>query len=99
MAAPPSAAGHDEWDLRIRDHELVVRGRYEIVSILNDVLVALWFIAGSILFFSPSTTTVGVWLFLAGSIELLIRPVIRLTRCIHLKRLGSPSQVGGTSGF
>lgn len=77
----------------------MVRGRYETVSILNDVLVALWFIAGSILFFSPSTTTVGVWLFLAGSVELLIRPVIRLVRRTHLQRLGSSSQVGGTSEF
>lgn len=85
--------------MRIGDHELVIRNRYEVVSILNDILVALWFIAGSILFFSPSTTTTGVWLFLAGSIELMIRPVIRLVRRVHLQRLGSSGPAGAGSDF
>ncbi|WP_298456889.1 YrhK family protein [uncultured Cellulomonas sp.] len=76
--------------------ELVVRQRYEVVSIVNDILVALWFIAGSILFFSESTTTLGTWFFLAGSIELLMRPVIRLTRKVHLnRRHGSGLDSGG----
>ncbi len=89
----------EEWDLKIGHHELVVRDRYEIVSILNDILIGAWFIAGSILFFSASTTTLGTWFFLAGSSEMMVRPVIRLTRRFHLQRLGSPSQVGGTSEF
>ena len=48
-------------------------------------MIAAWFIIGSILFFSESTTTAGTWMFLAGSVELLIRPVIRLSRNIHIK--------------
>lgn len=67
--------------------ELVIRQRWEVVSIVNDILVALWFIAGSILFFFESTTTLGTWFFLAGSIELLIRPLIRLSRRVHLQRV------------
>ncbi|MEI3609374.1 YrhK family protein [Pseudogracilibacillus sp. SO10305] len=39
------------------------------------------------LFFSESTVTIGTWLFLIGSIQLLIRPIIRIIRNIHLKRL------------
>ncbi len=75
-------------ELRIGHDEIVLRRRYEILSIINDILVAVWFIVGSILFFSQSTTTAGVWLFLLGSIELLIRPLIRLVRRIHIGRVG-----------
>ncbi|OLT35021.1 hypothetical protein BJF84_15870 [Rhodococcus sp. CUA-806] len=81
----------------IGNEELVIRQRWEVVSIVNDIAIAVWFIAGSILFFSESTTTVGTWLFLGGSIELLIRPVIRLSRRIHLQRVrtaSSPTDTG-----
>ncbi len=75
----------NDLDLNLGPKELVLHNRYEILSILNDVLIALWFIVGSVLFFSESTATAGTWLFLAGSVELLIRPVIRLTRNIHIQ--------------
>jgi len=74
--------------LRVGGDELVVRQKYEVVSIVNDIMVAAWFVAGSVLFFSESTTTVGTWLFLAGSVQLTVRPVIRLRRRVHLRRLG-----------
>lgn len=44
--------------------ELVIRQRWEVVSIINDILVAVWFVIGSILFFRESTTVAGTWLFL-----------------------------------
>jgi hypothetical protein len=75
--------------LTIGHDELIIRRRYEVLSILNDILVALWFIVGSVLFFSPTTTVAGTWCFLAGSIELLIRPVLRLSRRVHLQRVSS----------
>ncbi|WP_307715591.1 YrhK family protein [Williamsia muralis] len=67
--------------------ELVIRQRWEVISISNDIAIALWFIVGSVLFFHESTTTIGTWFFLLGSIELLIRPAIRLARRIHLQRI------------
>jgi len=67
--------------------ELVIRRRYQVLSIVNDILIAVWFTIGSIMFFSDAWTYTGTWLFVVGSIELLIRPAIRLTRQIHLQRL------------
>ncbi|AGJ52793.1 hypothetical protein F750_0282 [Streptomyces sp. PAMC 26508] len=69
--------------------ELVIKRRYEVASIANDALIALWFVTGSIMFFSERWTTAGTWCFLAGSIELLVRPAIRLTRHLHLQRVHS----------
>ncbi|PSR58641.1 hypothetical protein C8258_30920 [Nocardia sp. MDA0666] len=75
----------------IGDEVLIIDGRYETASIVNDVLIALWFTVGSALFFAESTQVAGTWMFLIGSIQFLIRPVIRLGRRIHLRRLGSDS--------
>lgn len=81
-------------------HELVIRQRYETLSIVNDILIGLWFTIGSVLFFWEATTTIGVSLFLVGSVELLVRPAIRLTRRLHLKRLpGHSSAAHATDDF
>jgi hypothetical protein len=81
--------------LRIGPDEVLVRRRYETASILNDILIALWFIVGSIMFFSEEWTTAGTWCFLLGSLELLIRPVIRLTRQVHLRRVREAAGAAG----
>lgn len=73
--------------LHIGAEELDIRQRYEVVSIANDILIAVWFIVGSVLFFSQGLTRSGTWCFLLGSIELLIRPAIRLSRQVHLRRV------------
>ncbi|MEU5170046.1 YrhK family protein [Streptomyces mutomycini] len=75
--------------IHVGREELVIRRRYEVASIANDALVALWFVTGSIMFFSEEWTTAGTWCFLIGSIELLIRPAIRLSRHLHLQRVHS----------
>lgn len=87
---------HHELDLNIGHEEVVLRNFYETLSIVNDILVAAWFISGSILFFHESTTVLGTWFFLIGSIELMIRPAIRLTRNIHIGRISAlPPETGG----
>ncbi|MGZ4436955.1 MAG: YrhK family protein [Nocardioidaceae bacterium] len=75
------------FKLDIGREELVVRRRYEALSIGNDVLIALWFLVGSILFFWETTTTAATWCFLLGSIEFLVRPAIRLARLVHIRRI------------
>lgn len=88
---PDSGSTHTgSLTLHIGQEELVVGRRYEAASILNDILIALWFIVGSVMFFSESWTTTGTWCFLLGSVELLIRPVIRLSRQVHLRRIRGP---------
>ncbi|MGM1017860.1 MAG: YrhK family protein [Actinomycetota bacterium] len=79
----------NDLDLPIGRDEIVIRNRYEVLGIINDVVIGVLFLVGSILFFSPSTTTVGTWFFVVGSAQLLVRPCIRLTRRVHLKRFDS----------
>src|SRR5699024_9806500 len=79
-----------DFHLRIGREELIIRQRYQFISIANDVLIGLWFLIGSFMFFSESLTYSGTWLFVIGSVEMLIRPVIRLLRHLHLQRISGP---------
>lgn len=72
--------------LHLGREELVIRQRYETLSIANDILIGIWFLVGSVLFFSETTITIATWLFVLGSIEMLIRPIIRFARHVHLRR-------------
>jgi len=42
-----------------RHHEIVIRGRYETLSIANDILIGIIFLVGSFLFFNDSTMYVA----------------------------------------
>lgn len=82
---------HDEVDrplvVRAGREELVIRGRYGAASIANDVLIGLWFLVGSFMFLASVTLFWGTWLFVIGSAQMLIRPLICLSRQLHLQRL------------
>ena len=84
--------------IRIGKEELIVRRRYEAASTVNDILIALWFIAGSLMFFSSDWERTGVWCFLLGSVELMIRPAIRLARHVHLARLHGDAEAAAHGG-
>lgn len=84
----PEAHHSRDVVLHLGHEQITLSQRYELVSIANDILIAVWFTIGSILFFSSETTEAGTWLFLLGSVQLLIRPAIRLTRRIHIQRCG-----------
>ncbi len=78
--------GAEDIVVHIGREELVVRRRYEFLSILNDFLIGFWFLIGSVAFFSPAWEEIGIWLFVVGSAELLVRPIIRLAHYIQLRR-------------
>tara|TARA_B100001179_G_scaffold215432_1_gene185634 strand:- start:226 stop:501 length:276 start_codon:yes stop_codon:yes gene_type:complete len=73
--------------LKLGREELVIRQRYEVLSILNDFLIAIWFLVGSILFLFPEYEKLAIWLFIVGSFQFLVRPTLRLASHLHLQRL------------
>ncbi|MBO8187061.1 YrhK family protein [Streptomyces spirodelae] len=85
--APRPHRDTESFTLHLGKEELVVRQRYEAASIANDILIAVWFLIGSVMFFSPEWTRTGTWCFVFGSVELMIRPVIRLGRHVHLQKV------------
>lgn len=73
--------------LKLGHEQLQIRRRYEVVSILNDFLIAIWFFIGSVLFLYPSQERAAAWLFVIGSAQFLVRPTLRLAAHIHLQRV------------
>ncbi|MDF0752489.1 YrhK family protein [Marinobacter sp. 71-i] len=73
--------------LRLGHEELIIRRRYEVLSIINDFLIAIWFLVGSILFLFPEYEKAAIWLFIIGSFQFLVRPTIRLVGHIHMQRI------------
>ncbi|HKJ94789.1 MAG TPA: YrhK family protein [Gammaproteobacteria bacterium] len=67
--------------------QLVIRQRYEAISIFNDFLIATWFLVGSVFFLFPTLKEAGVWLFIIGSAQFMGRPALRLAHRLHLRRL------------
>ncbi|TLS38918.1 YrhK family protein [Pseudalkalibacillus caeni] len=74
-------------EINVGGHEIVITKRYALLANLNDILIGLWFLIGSILFLWKTTHQIGVYFFIVGSAQLLIRPLIRIVRNIHLKRI------------
>lgn len=77
--------------VKLGHEQLVIHRRYELVSILNDFLVALLFLVGSIMFLYADWVHTGTWMFIFGSAQLLIRPCIRIAHHIHLRKLPNSS--------
>lgn len=83
----------DDWTFTLGHKELVVHRRYQVLSMINDTMLGIWFTLGSVCFFYEGTVkTVGVWLFVAGSVQLVIRPLIHLHRYIRFESLPNVSQ-------
>ena len=85
--------------MHIGHDEIVIRQRYQMISIVNDVLIGLWFLIGSFMFFSDELMFAGTCLFVLGSVEMLIRPVIRFARHIHLQKYRGPGSRATDSSF
>lgn len=92
---PPSPGSADsDLTLHLGRREILIRDRYETASIVNDALIAIEFFVGSFYFFAQNHDP-GVWLFVVGSAQLAIRPAIRLSRRITLRRMESERAVVG----
>lgn len=59
-----------------------------LARIAAEFAAALLFLIGSVLFLDQSTTTLAVWLFVAGSVLFALRPAIGLVREVILIRMG-----------
>lgn len=78
--------GTRKAELDIGSEQIVIQRRYKALGAVNDLLIAIWFLTGSILFFFDSLMTAGTWFFVAGSLQLLMRPAITLAELIHVRK-------------
>lgn len=77
----------DVVDIDLKKRRLVVHHRYEWLHIVNDFALAGWFLVGSILFFFASAQHLGTWLFVLGSAQMMMGPLIRVAHKLHMRHL------------
>ena len=70
---------------RILRREADIRGFYAKVSLANDFMIGLEFLLGSIQFLPGRDYTIGVYLFIIASFQILLIPTIRILRDIKLR--------------
>ncbi|ASK64557.1 N-acetyl-gamma-glutamyl-phosphate reductase [Brachybacterium avium] len=68
---------------------------FEILHTIADVLAALLFVVGSILFFSEQTQFAGTVCFLVGSFFFAAKPSIRIVRELWLARSHKVDRLAG----
>ncbi len=66
---------------------VAVYGLYEKIYTVIDLVAALAFVIGSVMFFFPAWQITGTWFFLIGSLCFAARPLVRFLREFHLTRL------------
>lgn len=60
--------------------------RYQLLTIINDLSLGVWFTIGSILFLFTQTQTIGTVLFILGSMQLLGRPILKLLHAFFIRK-------------
>ncbi|GAB6909090.1 YrhK [Desulfosarcina cetonica] len=76
-----------ELDVYLGHRHIVIQRRYEALGALNDLMIAIWFLIGSFFFLNQSLVESGTWLFIVGCIQLLIKPVLKLSSLVHSSRV------------
>jgi len=79
--------GKNKAEIDFGSDHIIIERRYRALGALNDLFIAIWFLTGSILFFFDSLMTGGTWLFVVGSLQLLLRPAITLAELVHVRRV------------
>ena len=77
----------NEFDLDIGQEHIVIQRRYEALGAFNDLLIAVWFLIGSVFFLNDALVESGTWLFIVGSAQLIIKPVIKLLSLVHVSKV------------
>src|SRR5690554_1807197 len=83
---------YGDLSFRIGRRQIDVERRREALSIINDIMVGLWFLTGTILTINGVSGDLPLYFYLAGSSQLLLRALLRLGRRTHIRRGFEPSR-------
>lgn len=78
--------------ISIGKYQMVIRQRYKVLSLLNDVLLGVLYLIGSILFLTDANQVIAISFFVGGSILMILRAILNIMRDLHLKRFRPEQQ-------
>ncbi len=87
----------DSYKLAIefKRRRIVTSNRYEMISLLNDMITTICFLIGSYFFFHRQTET-GTIMFIIGNANTLFRAILALIRKIHIEWIQNESSESST---
>ncbi|MGY6211616.1 YrhK family protein [Cytobacillus firmus] len=77
----------EDVHIEIGSYKMVIEKRYQAVSFVNDILLGVLYLIGSILFLTDVSQTVSISFFLAGSILMIIRAGLNLLKDLHINKI------------
>ncbi|KAF0820005.1 MULTISPECIES: YrhK family protein [unclassified Cytobacillus] len=77
----------EDVHIEIGGYKMVIEKRYQVVSFINDLLLGVLYLTGSILFLTDVSQTVSISFFLAGSIMMIIRAGLNILKDLHIKKI------------
>ena len=63
-----------------------IRNRYETAHMASEIITAILYLAGSFFLFYPDLKVIGSIMFILGSIQMLVRSLIRMSYLVKLKK-------------
>lgn len=63
-----------------------IRNRYETAHMASEIVTAILYLVGSFFLFYPDLKVIGSIMFILGSIQMLVRSLIRMSYLIKLKK-------------
>jgi len=76
--------------IEFKRRRLVASNRYEMISLLNDMITTVCFLIGSYFFFHKQTET-GTIMFIIGNANTLFRAILSLIRKFHIEWIQTES--------
>ncbi|MGN7177470.1 YrhK family protein [Cytobacillus sp. SAFR-174] len=77
----------EDVHIEIGSYKMVIEKRYQAISFVNDILLGVLYLIGSILFLTDVSQTVSISFFLAGSIMMIIRAGLNLLKDLHINKI------------
>lgn len=71
-------------EVRLGKYGLFFNKNYRYIFIFNEILLGIEFSVGSVFFLFESTKTAGIILFIIGSVQLLIRPILKILHAVTI---------------
>lgn len=74
----------EDIEIQGKRFRLYFQNRYMILSLTVDLLTGIFYIIGSVAALTPISDRIGMYFYLAGSIFLTIRPILRIIKNIFI---------------
>lgn len=78
------AALEEDIEIQGKRFRVYFQNRYTILSLAVDLLTGFFYILGSVAALTPIPDRIGMYFYLAGSIFLTIRPILRIIKNIFI---------------